>query len=105
LGCRVGRVWVCCVVDLLLFLSGVCLIGGCGLRETHAGLLQAVSDPSTVAPFFLWLCVVIWVVICVIRCCCVCVLHCCFAIVGVGIAECGLGCCWCVTFCLILSCF
>jgi len=35
----VGRVWVCCVVDLLLCLSGVCLIGGCGLRETHAGRL------------------------------------------------------------------
>jgi len=48
----VGRVWVCCVVDLLLFLSGVCLIGGCGLRETHSGLSQAVSDSSTVVLFF-----------------------------------------------------
>jgi len=52
----VGRVWVCCIVDLLLCLSGFCLIGGCGLRVTHAGLLQTVSDSSTVAPFFLWLC-------------------------------------------------
>jgi len=44
---------VCCVVDLPLFLSGVCLIGGCGLRETHAGLSQSVSDSSTVALFSL----------------------------------------------------
>jgi len=49
----VGRVWVCCVVDLLLFLSGVCLSGGCGLRETHSGLSQSVSDSSTVTLFFL----------------------------------------------------
>jgi len=48
----VGCVWVRCVVDLLFFLSGVCLIGGCGLRETHAGLLQTVSDSSTVGLFF-----------------------------------------------------
>jgi len=48
----VGRVWVCCVVDLLLFLSGFCLSGGYGLRGTHAGLSQLVSDWSTVALFF-----------------------------------------------------
>jgi len=48
----VGRVWVCFVVNLLLFLSGICLIGGCGLRETHSGLSQSVSDSSTVALFF-----------------------------------------------------
>jgi len=36
--CLVGRVWVFCVVDILLFLSLACLIGGCGLRETHSGL-------------------------------------------------------------------
>jgi len=29
-------------------------------------------------------------VICVIRCFCVCVVRCCVAIVGVGVAECGL---------------
>jgi len=28
--------------DFLLFLFLVCLIGGCGPRETHAGLLQRV---------------------------------------------------------------
>jgi len=65
----VGRIWVCCVADLLLFLSGVCLIGGCGLRETHAGRLQGVSDSSTVALFFigcvcnLVLCFVIFTVV------------------------------------------
>jgi len=47
-----GRVWVFCVVDVLLFLSWLCRNGGCGLRETHAGLLQTVSDSSTVALFF-----------------------------------------------------
>jgi len=54
----VGPVWVCSVVDFLSFLSLVCLNGECGLQETHAGLLQPVSDSSTVA-HFLWLCVVI----------------------------------------------
>jgi len=54
-----GRVWVCCVVDRLLFLSLVCRNGACELRETHAGLSQAVSDSSTEAFFFLWLCFVI----------------------------------------------
>jgi len=38
--------------DRLMFLSGVCLIGGCGLRKTHSGLSQAVSDSSTFALFF-----------------------------------------------------
>jgi len=45
----VERVWVFCVVDLLLFLSLVCLNDGCGPRKPDAGLLQGVSDSSTVA--------------------------------------------------------
>jgi len=31
-------------VDLLLFLSLWCLNGGCGLRDTHGGRWQPVSD-------------------------------------------------------------
>jgi len=55
---RVALLGICSVVDFLSFLSLVCLNGECGLQETHAGLLQPVSDSSTVA-HFLWLCVVI----------------------------------------------
>jgi len=35
---------VCSVADLLVRLFVVGRIGGCGLRETHAGLPQSVSD-------------------------------------------------------------
>jgi len=94
---------VCCVVDRLLFLSWVCLIVGCGLRETHSGLLQTVSDSSTVALFSLVVICDLRFVIYVFRCCCVCVVRCCVAIVGVVLAECGWGwCCWCLSLCGIL---
>jgi len=61
--------------------------------------LQAVSDSPTMA-FFAGSFVICCFVFCVFRCCCVCVLHCCVAIVGVGVAQCGLGCCcWCLRLC------
>jgi len=51
-----------------LFLSGVCLNGGCGLRGTHSGLSQLVSDWSTVALFFIGC--VCSLCLCFFRCCC-----------------------------------
>jgi len=94
----IGLVWVSSVVHLPLFLSLLCRNGSIGLRETHAGLLQTVSDFSTAALFPLGcvLCFVfcvLWFLICVFRCCCVCGVRCCVAIVGVGVAECGWCCC------------
>jgi len=80
----VGPVWFFCVVDLLLFLSGVGGNGVRGLRETHAGLLQPVSDSLTAAHFPLVVFWDLWVVICVFRSCCVYVVRCCVAIVGVA---------------------
>jgi len=53
MGCT-GRHWFCCLFSLSLVAVG--RIGGCGLRETHAGLLQSVSDsPSTFSNFGLCL--------------------------------------------------
>jgi len=47
----IGLVWVSSVVDLPLFLSLLCRNGLIGLRETHAGRWQPVSDFSTAALF------------------------------------------------------
>jgi len=45
-------------------------------------------------------------VICVMGCCYVGAIRCCVAIVGVGVAECGLCCCcWCLILWRNLCCF
>jgi len=102
----VGRVLVFCVVDLLLFLSGVWLNGGCGPRETHSGLSQSVSHSSTVV-----LCSFGWVLCFVVRDLCFPLLLCVCS--SVLFCDCGCGCggMWTVLlllvfdFRLILSCF